>query len=153
MTADEPALNNTKEGQPCLAFFVAQKIIMSSREYSQTDIIVILTVSGDGPFCHLTSMLPDDLRESPRHTRNPFLISCIYRPLCNSIWSTHMTKQPRKEYVRGQSPRGDFETTKTSATNAEDERVTANRKKTKALQAARLARETQFPTIAVESTD
>jgi hypothetical protein len=64
-----------------------------------------------------------------------------------------MTKQPRKEYVRGQSPRGDFETTKTSATNAEDERITANRKKTKALQAARLARETQFPTIAVESAD
>lgn len=49
-----------------------------------------------------------------------------------------MTDHEPKRRARGDSPRGDFETAKTAATNSEEERVAANRRKTKILQAARL---------------
>lgn len=56
-----------------------------------------------------------------------------------------MTEERPKRRPRGASPRGDFETAKASATNSEDERIAANREKTKALQAARLAKERASP--------
>ena len=56
-----------------------------------------------------------------------------------------MTEERPKQRPRGPSPRGDFETAKASATNSEDERIAANREKTKALQAARLAKERASP--------
>ena len=49
-----------------------------------------------------------------------------------------MTEYEPKRRPRGESPRGNFETAKASATNSEEERVAANRRKTKILQAARL---------------
>lgn len=56
-----------------------------------------------------------------------------------------MTNERPKRRPRGASPRGDFETAKASATNSEEERIAANRDKTKALQAARLAKERASP--------
>lgn len=56
-----------------------------------------------------------------------------------------MTEEPRKRRIRGASPRGDFETAKASAMNSEDERMAANREKTRALRAARLTKEGASP--------
>jgi hypothetical protein len=74
--------------------------------------------------------------------RSQLFVNCdVQPPLAQSpqeIWNIDMTDHEPKRRSRGDSPRGDFETAKTVATNSEEERVAANRRKTKILQAARL---------------
>ena len=64
-----------------------------------------------------------------------------------------MTEGPRIKRVRGSSPRGDFETAKASATSSEEERIAANRRKSKALEAARLAKEKGLPSKTEDAFD